>query len=103
LQATALATVAAPVIVPAAALGKNGRAAPSERITLGIIGAGERAGQLAQPLLSMAEPPNRGRLRSIAAEAGNPHVLGRRHLRHADLCVLLFRRGKIESQPCFLT
>jgi hypothetical protein len=51
----------------------------------------------------MAEPPNRGRLRSIAAEAGNPHVLGRRHLRHADLCVLLFRRGKIESQPCFLT
>ena len=56
LQATALATVAAPVIVPAAALGKNGRAAPSERITLGIIGAGERAGQLAQPLLSMAEP-----------------------------------------------
>ena len=55
LRATGAAVVAAPVIVPATALGKAGRAAPSERITLGMIGAGNRAGQLAALLLGMAE------------------------------------------------
>ncbi|MDH5382636.1 MAG: Gfo/Idh/MocA family oxidoreductase, partial [Cyclobacteriaceae bacterium] len=34
----------APTIIPASALGKNGFVAPSNRITLGIIGAGNQAG-----------------------------------------------------------
>ncbi|VTS07942.1 Gfo/Idh/MocA family protein [Tuwongella immobilis] len=36
------AWLAAPLIVPATALGREGRAAPSERITLGMIGFGPR-------------------------------------------------------------
>jgi len=48
------AAVAIPWLVPAAARGASGRAAPSERITLGVIGIGPRAthdlyGILAQP------------------------------------------------------
>lgn len=39
-QASALG--AAPLIIPAAALGRDGEAAPSERVTLGIIGTGGR-------------------------------------------------------------
>jgi predicted dehydrogenase len=46
---------AAPVIMPAAALGRDGHTAASERIALGIIGSGERANQLAQHLLPMAD------------------------------------------------
>ena len=44
LQATAMAgaALAAPSIVPASALGKNGAVAPSERIILGGIGIGGR-------------------------------------------------------------
>ncbi len=38
LQASAAATVAAPMIVPASALGRDNKPAPSERISLGIIG-----------------------------------------------------------------
>jgi predicted dehydrogenase len=37
---TAAATIAAPTIIPASALGRNGRPAPSERMTLGCIGNG---------------------------------------------------------------
>ena len=36
----AVATLAAPAIAPATALGLGGRAAPSERITVGFIGTG---------------------------------------------------------------
>src|SRR5213594_5250743 len=36
--------VAAPVIVPASALGRNGTFAPSERITMGFIGVGTQGG-----------------------------------------------------------
>ncbi|MDT8303295.1 MAG: hypothetical protein RQ760_17585, partial [Sedimentisphaerales bacterium] len=36
------AYLAVPQIIPAAALGKNGNVAPSERITLGAIGIGNR-------------------------------------------------------------
>jgi len=50
---TATAATAVPIIVSAAALGKDNLSAPSERITLGMIGAGERAGQLATHLLAM--------------------------------------------------
>jgi len=49
------ASAASPTIVSAAALGKDGQPAPSERITLGMIGAGDRAGQLATHLLAMAD------------------------------------------------
>jgi predicted dehydrogenase len=35
--------IAAPLVVPATVFGAGGRAAPSERITLGVIGAGSRA------------------------------------------------------------
>ncbi len=33
-----------PTIIPASALGKDGKAAPSERVTIGLIGCGNRAG-----------------------------------------------------------
>ena len=36
------ATVAAPLVVPASALGRGGFTAPSERLTLGVIGIGPR-------------------------------------------------------------
>jgi predicted dehydrogenase len=36
------AALAAPLFVPASALGRGGRAAPSERVTLGVIGVGPR-------------------------------------------------------------
>ncbi len=36
------AALAAPLFVPASALGQGGKAAPSERITLGVIGVGPR-------------------------------------------------------------
>ena len=38
--AVAVGAVAAPYIVPASALGANGRPAPSERITMGFVGVG---------------------------------------------------------------
>jgi predicted dehydrogenase len=41
-SAAAGAVLAAPWFVPAAALGRQGKAAPSERITLGVIGIGPR-------------------------------------------------------------
>ena len=41
---TAAAAVAVPYFVPARALGRAGRAAPSERITLGMIGVGNMGG-----------------------------------------------------------
>jgi hypothetical protein len=36
------ASVLAPYVVPSSALGVDGKAAPSDRITMGIIGAGSR-------------------------------------------------------------
>ena len=38
--ATTAAAVAAPTIIPASALGADGRPAPSERITMGVVGWG---------------------------------------------------------------
>ncbi len=40
--ASALSTLAAPAFVPASALGKAGRPAPSERVTMGMIGTGNQ-------------------------------------------------------------
>lgn len=40
LKTTAAAAVAAPILIPASALGRDGKSAPSERINLGIIGCG---------------------------------------------------------------
>lgn len=42
-KSMAAATAAAPLIVPASALGRDGRAAPSERITVAMIGCGKMA------------------------------------------------------------
>lgn len=55
LQGAGAAAVAAPMIVPAAALGKDGQTAAGERITIGMIGSGQRAGQLARHLVGMAD------------------------------------------------
>src|ERR1044071_5471477 len=41
--ATTAAAVAAPTIIPASALGADGRPAPSERITMGVVGWGMQA------------------------------------------------------------
>jgi predicted dehydrogenase len=40
LKTTAAAAVVAPILIPASALGRDGKPAPSERINLGIIGCG---------------------------------------------------------------
>src|SRR5215469_15355995 len=49
------AALAAPWFVPAAALGKEGKAAPSERITLGVIGIGPRGTYDLQAMLKLAD------------------------------------------------
>ena len=49
---TTAAAVAFPYLVPAAALGRAGDAAPSERITLGFIGAGKQSKQLMRSFLN---------------------------------------------------
>src|ERR1041385_2854010 len=41
--ATTAAAVAAPTIIPASARGADGRPAPSERITMGVVGWGMQA------------------------------------------------------------
>ena len=51
----AAAAVAAPIIVPALALGKEGRPAPSNRITLGCIGLGGRGTVNMQTFLGRQE------------------------------------------------
>ena len=48
----AAAAAAAPYIVPASALGRGGAVAPSERITLGVIGVGGRGASHAKAFLS---------------------------------------------------
>ncbi len=47
----ASALIAAPTIIPASALGKNGVVAPSDRINLAFIGAGNQAGNDARSFL----------------------------------------------------
>lgn len=51
----AAAAVAAPVIVPASAMGRDRRVAPSERITLGIVGVGSRGFNLVDSFLDHAD------------------------------------------------
>src|SRR5207302_8240249 len=55
LRGTATA-LAAPAFVPASALGRGGKAAPSERITIGFIGCGKMANDYhLSTLLSFAD------------------------------------------------
>ncbi|MFP4292805.1 MAG: Gfo/Idh/MocA family protein [Cyclobacteriaceae bacterium] len=49
--AAASALIVAPTIIPASALGKNGHIAPSDRINLAFIGAGNQAGNDARGFL----------------------------------------------------
>ena len=51
----AAATVAAPTLVSARAMGADGGVAASERITLGVIGIGPRCNYDIQPMLGMAD------------------------------------------------
>ena len=79
---TSLASTTAislPWIIPSHALGKEGATAPSERVTLGVIGIGPRAtyvlrGMLGHPDLHSARHP----LLS-ATGARRPRLLDRRH------------------------
>lgn len=52
---TAGTAMALPILVPAAALGRQGAIAPNDRIILGMIGSGDRANQIADSLLGMAD------------------------------------------------
>ena len=54
-QSAAAAVLAAPWFVPAAALGRDGKTAASERITLGIIGFGPRCTYDLQAMLKHAD------------------------------------------------
>lgn len=47
--------IAAPVIIPGSALGLNGRAAPSERITIGCIGVGGQGGSNMAAFLALPD------------------------------------------------
>jgi predicted dehydrogenase len=51
----ATAALAAPAFIPARALGADGAVAPSERITLGVIGMGPRCKYDIQPILAMPD------------------------------------------------
>jgi len=53
--ATAVAITAGPTIIPAAALGRNGTIAPSNRVALGHIGVGGQGSGLLRGFLSLAE------------------------------------------------
>lgn len=55
LRGSAGAVLAAPWFVPAAALGREGQPAPSERITLGVIGFGPRCTYVLQGMLKHAD------------------------------------------------
>jgi predicted dehydrogenase len=55
LGGSAGAVLAAPWFVPAAALGRDGNTAPSERITLGVIGFGPRCNYDLQAMLTHAD------------------------------------------------
>ncbi len=55
LKRSAGAVLAAPWFVPAAALGRDGKPAPSERITLGVIGIGPRCTYDLQAMLKHAD------------------------------------------------
>lgn len=67
------AALAAPTFVPASALGKEGRPAPSERIAMGAIGAGGRGSRLIREFLK----ENGAQLVAVAD-------VDRRHLRSAQ-------------------
>lgn len=54
-SAAAASTFALPTFIPAAALGKDGAAAPSETITLGVIGIGPRCIYDLKPILEFAD------------------------------------------------
>ncbi len=54
-QAAAGAALAAPWFVPATALGRDGKAAPSERVTLGVIGIGPRCTYDLQAILKLPD------------------------------------------------
>ena len=54
LQSSA-AAIAAPSIIPASALGREGRPAPSERVTVGLIGLGSRGFNLLDEFLQHAD------------------------------------------------
>lgn len=49
------AALAAPLFIPASALGRDGRPAPSERITLGVIGIGPRCRYVLQGMFKHAD------------------------------------------------
>ena len=52
---TAVAAAAAPLVVPGSALGLGGAVSANERISVGMIGSGERANQLTDHLLKLAD------------------------------------------------
>ena len=54
-SAAAGAVLAAPWLVPATALGRDGKAAPSERLTLGVIGIGPRGTYDLQAMLKLPD------------------------------------------------
>ena len=51
----AAASLVAPCLVPAAALGRNAFTAPSERVTLGVLGTGGRGTANMRSLLPLKE------------------------------------------------
>ncbi len=55
LRGSAGVALAAPWFVPAGALGRDGKTAPSERITLGVIGVGPRCTYDLQAMLKHAD------------------------------------------------
>ena len=57
-----VSVLAAPTIIPASALGRNGFVAPSDRINLAVIGAGNQGGNDTRAFLKDPAPEKRGKL-----------------------------------------
>ncbi len=51
----AMVALSAPLVVPAAALGRNGRLSPSERITIGMFGVGNRGSSSLRAMQPLAD------------------------------------------------
>ena len=77
LKSAAGAVLAAPWLVPAAALGRDEKAAPSERIALGVIGIGPRCTYDLKAMLPLPGRPLRGdRRRAGQAARGRQDARG---------------------------
>ena len=86
--AVSSALVAAPQLIPASALGKDGAVAPSDRIVLGGIGIGNRGGDDLRGFLSQPDVQCVAICDVKAVPLRGGQETGRREVRQFQLCNL---------------